>query len=275
MGTASSSGTGDGGRCRKENSFTAPTGSDATTSTLPRLSTDSEAPRPDAMDAEEGNTQMTILRNIGNHGSIPYSLELRKQRSPLRLALLLGAFSVLASACGLNVEDATNAEDAANAEEVAESDEALSFVTDPGQTSPFVNDAGSQCWSDSLPGWVHCCPFGHAMVGAHLGNNVFRCAKIQGGLSNFADGHEQRNGMLSCPLGKIMVGYWNGGWWNTDRIVCATPGNAPQWIEFVDDGGTAASQDSGMHVCKKDTTNPGRYAMSGIHRENNRFNCFR
>lgn len=29
-----------------------------------------------------------------------------------------------------------------------------------------------------------------------------------------------------------------------------------------------------MHVCRKDTVNPGRFAMSGIHAAGNRFNCF-
>ena len=56
---------------------------------------------------------------------------------------------------------------------------------------------------------MHCCPDGQAMVGVHVGQNVYKCAPITVPRSGarFLDTSTVRNGMHSCPLNSVMVGF--------------------------------------------------------------------
>ena len=184
--------------------------------------------------------------------------------SLIRNIVVLATLAVVVQGCGAP-EDS---------EDIIESSGELSFVNVSGTNSPFFNDAGTVCDSAGVMPNYHCCPDGTVMVGAHLGANVFRCAKMNGSVSNIAYSYETRNNMLSCPWGKVMTGYWAGTSRYLETIWCGTPPYPVRNFEYVDDGKQAISQDAGMHVCRKDTVNPGRFAMSGIHRGANKFNCF-
>ena len=77
----------------------------------------------------------------------------------------------------------------------------LSFENLPGQSTPYLYDWGTLCTGDAAD--THCCPGGMVMVGAHLQQNVFKCAMFQGGLGNgvvdYGRNPTVRNGMHTCP----------------------------------------------------------------------------
>jgi hypothetical protein len=176
------------------------------------------------------------------------------------------AFATLASACGAPPDDATS------------QSAALTFDNPPGASSPWIYDGGTQC-----SGFFHCCPSGMAMVGAHLGKNVFKCATVHDGLTGYyEESSNQRNGMLSCKSGYVMTGY-HGQTCNhrtifgicdqtlAEFLYCARPLDGLSF-EYVDNG----TQDSyPMHVCDERPGNPGQYAMAGIHANTNQFECDR
>lgn len=125
-------------------------------------------------------------------------------------------------------------------------------------TGFFVYDAGTQCTVGG--GTMHCCPAGSAMIGAHVNNNVFKCAILTSAAgTRFLDVGTQRNGMHACPPGNIMVGlHVNNNW-----LACQAPSPGPTF-EFVD----GTTQDAfPMHVC------PSNFAMGGIHVGGNLFTC--
>jgi hypothetical protein len=119
-----------------------------------------------------------------------------------------------------------------------------------------------------------------AMTGARIDRNVFKCATVHDGLTNYYwEFNNQRNGMLSCTSGDVMVGLYVGGNCadflcferNNQRIYCAQPLDGLAF-EYVDSG----TQDSyPMHVCREDVTNPYQYAMAGINVGANLFECDR
>ena len=181
--------------------------------------------------------------------------------------LVIGlALATLASACGEPPDDVTSASTE------------LTFNNQPGSSSPWLYDGGTQCINSRGPSF-HCCPSGMAMVGAHLGKNVFKCAIVHNGLTDYYTEYDnQRNGMLSCKSGYVMAGYYGGGctdWtcfteWR-ENLYCARPLDGLTF-EYVDSG----TQDSyPMHVCRADVTDPFRYAMTGIHAGKNLFECDR
>ncbi|RKH43161.1 hypothetical protein D7X12_13910 [Corallococcus sicarius] len=130
-------------------------------------------------------------------------------------------------------------------------------------TGRVVYDAGSRCTVGGST--MHCCPTGYAMIGAHLSNDVFKCAQLSSTSgSRFLDAGGRRNGMHACPYGSVMVGLHV----SNDYLACQYPGTGVV-SEYVDgDPGTKDSYP--MHVC-----GAGGYAMSGIHVSNNLFNCAR
>jgi hypothetical protein len=153
-------------------------------------------------------------------------------------------------------------------EVVASSEPELTLDNQQGTSSPFLYDGGTQCSG------AHCCPTGMAMTGAHLGKNTFKCAPVSGGLGSFVRlvYNNQRNGMLSCLTNEVMVGYYAGSWSDAEHLLCGRLLSQQLQSEYVDSG----TQDSfPMHVCDETPTNPYRYAMTGIHKAGNRFNCAR
>lgn len=129
-----------------------------------------------------------------------------------------------------------------------------------GLTGGWYYDTGNQCVVGGLS--IHCCPNGYVMIGAQVGNNVFKCGQIAGtGGAPFADLHTQRNGMHACPSGTVMVGLHAG----RNVLLCQQPATAPSF-EYVD--GNSPTQDSyPMHVCSN------AYAMAGINVGANLFTC--
>ena len=113
---------------------------------------------------------------------------------------------------------------------------------------------------------VHCCPGGMAMIGAHLGQDVFKCAGVTtlvGG--RFVDSgpfRTLRNGMHCCPQGSVMVGFHK----DADALLCQAVSPTPQLSgEFVD----FTSRDSFiMHVCGRADA-----VMAGIHVDRDWFTC--
>jgi len=101
------------------------------------------------------------------------------------------------------------------------------------------------------------------MIGAHVDNNVFKCAQLQTSPGyRYLDAGTQRNGMHACPYGSVMAGL------HVDRnlLACQLPGT-PVTSEYVD--GNPATQDGyPMHVCGS-----GGYGMSGIRVDYNLFTC--
>ncbi|HET6279556.1 MAG TPA: hypothetical protein VFH73_01265 [Polyangia bacterium] len=171
---------------------------------------------------------------------------------------------------------------------------ALSFENLPCQQQYWQDDGGRQCPVPGRSRPVHCCPDNFAMIGAHLGHNVFKCARVMGGLGpvrvdDGGTGSTQRNGMHACLKTEVMVGYYEGvstiiAGARPEQLLCAKPNMGPDEkhvIEFVDRGDHAPSQFRGMHVCPmtmdddKHTPieNPGHWAMSGIHASRNWFSC--
>lgn len=130
-------------------------------------------------------------------------------------------------------------------------------------TGQVVYDAGSRCTVSGNT--MHCCPAGYAMIGAHLGNDVFKCAQLSSTSgSRFINVAGRRNGMHACPLGSVMVGLHV----SNDYLACQYPGTSAV-SEYVD-GNPGTNDSYPMHVCGS-----GGYAMSGIHVSNNLFNCAR
>jgi hypothetical protein len=141
-----------------------------------------------------------------------------------------------------------------------EYDEALSG---PKFTGTWVYDTGTLCTVGDAT--MHCCPPGMGMIGAHVTDNVFKCAQLtstQG--SRFLDTDTSRNGMRACPSGTVMVGLQV----RNDQLACQTSMPA-QTAERVDGSpGTPGTEDTyPMHVC------PHGSAMSGIHVNHDALTC--
>ena len=138
-----------------------------------------------------------------------------------------------------------------------EYDEALSG---PRFTGAWVYDTGTLCTVGDAT--MHCCPSGMVMIGAHVSDNVFKCAQLTDTHGNrFLDIDTSRNGVHACPPGGIMVGLHV----HNNQLVCQTP-DPPQALAHAD--GTSKVVDSyPMHVC------PGGHAMSGIHVSDNVLTC--
>jgi hypothetical protein len=152
------------------------------------------------------------------------------------------------------------------------------FTLDYAGSVPFTYDGGTGCSAGGV--WMHCCPPGQAMVGAHLDHNVFKCAQMQdasgeiiGDFSTHrtvkrpnAEGIDTDFSIRACPFGSVMVGY------HRDMDVLACQRIPPYAIsnaitgELLDPG----TQDGYMHTCE---AAPYAYAMSGIDPANNLFLC--
>lgn len=115
---------------------------------------------------------------------------------------------------------------------------------------------------------MHCCPEGSAMIGAHIDQNTFKCAKLNNptGVRSLDTG-TVRFDMHTCPQGQVMVGLHV----DLNQLACQTIPNNPVVDEWVDSG-TADSFP--MHVCTS-ATNPirSRAVMTGIRVDQNRFAC--
>ena len=140
-----------------------------------------------------------------------------------------------------------------------ESDEALAG---PRFTGAWVYDTGTLCAAGDVT--MHCCPPGMALIGAHVGDNVFKCAQLVGSHDNHPPGVDTpRAGMHACPPGEIMVGLHV----ITNQLACQAvhPGLT---VEHVT--GRPGTVDSyPMHVC------PPGAAMIGIHVTDNTITCER
>jgi hypothetical protein len=127
-------------------------------------------------------------------------------------------------------------------------------------TGFWLYDAGTTCTVGGTT--MHCCPDGMAMIGAHIINNVFKCAQLTGTASiRFRDTSTVRNSMHACPSGSIMVGLHVG----LNQLACQFPSPGPTF-EFTD-GNPPLNDGYPMHIC------PSSYAMAGIHVNNNLFTC--
>jgi len=137
-------------------------------------------------------------------------------------------------------------------------------IADLSFTGLSVYDSGTRC-NMIGGGQMHCCPNGTAMIGAHLDNDVFRCAQLTGvagsRIENTHTNRTLRNGMHACPVGLVMVGLHVG----RDSLLCQRP-NPGVTFEYVD-GNPGTLDGYPMHVCQDG------FAMSGIHVDNNRFTC--
>jgi hypothetical protein len=138
-----------------------------------------------------------------------------------------------------------------------EYDEALAA---PQFTGSWVYDTGTLCTVGDAT--MHCCPAGMAMIGAHLADNVFKCAQLTDPHgTQFLDTNTSRNGMHACPSGSVMVGLHV----NNDQLACQRP-DATRPVAHAE--GTPGTLDSyPMHVC------PRGHAMSGIHPNDNALAC--
>jgi hypothetical protein len=139
----------------------------------------------------------------------------------------------------------------------SEYDEALSG---PKFTGAWVYDTGTLCTVGEAT--MHCCPTGMAMIGAHVADNVFKCAQLtEPHGTRFLDVDTSRNGMHACPSGSAMVGLHA----NNAQLACQRPDPAGT----VEHGaGTRETVDSyPMHVC------PNGYAMSAIRVNDNALGC--
>jgi hypothetical protein len=113
---------------------------------------------------------------------------------------------------------------------------------------------------------MHCCPDGYAMIGANVGQNVFKCAPLHDQTGKVTlDTGTQRNGMHSCPLGQVMVGLRA----DLNMLACRTVPSSPiaSGGERIDPG----TQDTyPMHVCQSTLISE---AMTGIRIDQNQFAC--
>jgi hypothetical protein len=128
--------------------------------------------------------------------------------------------------------------------------------------------------------WMHSCPEGSAMVGAHFGSNEFVCAPVpwqESGCYEDATGLN-RAGMRACPKGKYMRGYHQG----QNKMICC---NFPQGEldgEFVDTSSqwyfdnlhwsNNQCTSGEAHICPTTWSN-GWSVMTGVHVGNNQFLC--
>jgi hypothetical protein len=153
----------------------------------------------------------------------------------------------------------------ASGEDVASQSDSLITTT-----SGTFYDTGTQCTVGGTT--MHCCPNGYAMIGAHVGQNVFKCAPLQfASGTRSLDTSTQRAGMHACPYGQVMVGFHNG----LNRLACQTlPGTSVSG-EYTDPvppplfPNTPTQDGYPMHVC---SPNQG-YTMSGINVGQNKFLC--
>lgn len=200
----------------------------------------------------------------GSGGGAEHTIQVLAPRSRFSRSCRLVSVVLLAELGALGC----GAQDPLADEVVGSSQAELTLDNQPGTSSPFLYDGGTQC------GGAHCCPTGMAMTGAHLGYNTFKCAPVAGGIGSFVRlvYGNQRNGMLSCPTNEVMVGYYAGNWWDAEHLLCGRPLSQQLQFEYVDSG----TQDSfPMHVCSESSGNPYHYVMTGIHQAGNRFNCAR
>jgi hypothetical protein len=138
-----------------------------------------------------------------------------------------------------------------------EYDEVLSG---PRFTGDWVYDTGTLCTVGDAT--MHCCPSGMVMIGAHVSDNVFKCAQLTDSHGNrFLDIDTSRNGVHACPPDGVMVGLHV----NNNQVACQAPGPG-QVVAHV--AGTAQVVDGyPMHVC------PHGHAMSGIRLNDNLLTC--
>lgn len=166
----------------------------------------------------------------------------------------------------------------------------LTFEALPGQTTAIFDDTGTTCSIPTQGARIRCCPEGMAMIGAQLSQNVYKCAKISGGLTGkHADFGTQRQNMHSCPPGELMFGFHRGfiatgvaGSQDPEILLCARPNPAIDvGTEHVDTTTQGPSIAGGtMHICplkdsnQNNIVNPGHQAMTGIYDAGGgRFNC--
>ena len=117
---------------------------------------------------------------------------------------------------------------------------------------------------------MHCCRQNEAMIGAHLGDNVFKCAPLASDElsgSRFPDFSNFVNGTHQCPSGAVMVGLHVA----SNVLACQLlPRAATNTLYDPPLGGGSVTADSyPMHVCPSSVN----FAMSGIDIPNNRFFC--
>jgi len=141
--------------------------------------------------------------------------------------------------------------------ETAQYDESVASLSFTGDR---VYDAGTLCTVGGHT--MHCCEAGWAMIGVHLAQNVFKCAKLTSTAGDrFLDVGTIRNAMHACPRGTVMVGYHD----NDNLLACETP--VPDVSDEFVDGNPLLNDGFPMHVC------PDSYAMAGIHTGHNQFTC--
>ena len=136
-----------------------------------------------------------------------------------------------------------------------ESDEALAG---PRFTGSWLYDTGTLCTVGEVT--MHCCPSGMAMIGAHVVDNVFKCAQLTDPHGEqFLDIETFQNGMHRCPSGSVMVGLHV----TNNQFACRRRGGAsPRPCE-----GFGTMDSYPMHVC------PHGHAMSGIRLNDNVLAC--
>jgi hypothetical protein len=115
---------------------------------------------------------------------------------------------------------------------------------------------------------MHCCPGGTAMIGAHVGRNIFKCASAPLAGMPFLDVGTQRDNLHACQPGSVMVGFQAG----KNQFACQT--TAETILDEVVDAGTQDTQPGRpvtMHVCPE----RNGWAMAGIHVDKNQLLCDR
>jgi hypothetical protein len=115
---------------------------------------------------------------------------------------------------------------------------------------------------------MHCCRPGEAMIGAHVVNNIFKCAPLasdERSGSRFADFSLPVSGVHQCASGAVMVGYHAVA----DVLACQLlPRAANNTLYDPPQSGGSPTTDGMMHVCPSSVN----FAMSGIG-STNRFLC--
>jgi len=133
------------------------------------------------------------------------------------------------------------------------------------------------CSNVQLCNDMHCCPTGHAMVGAHFGGKSFYCRPYLGNAEQgcYVDSTTVRNGMRACPWGYYMKGYSQGQNISTCCLMTHPPVeylDGPGLQQFNQLGGAVVSSQcppatANGHVCADG------YAMSGVNKGSNVFTC--
>src|SRR5262249_7774125 len=138
-----------------------------------------------------------------------------------------------------------------------EYDEALAG---PAFTGSWIYDTGTLCTVGGVT--MHCCPSGMAMIGAHVVDNVFKCAQLTEPHGEpFLDLETFRNGMHTCPSGSVMVGLHV----TNNQFACQRP-EAAHPLAHADE--TRGSLDGyPMPVC------PHGHVMTGIRLTDNVLAC--